>query len=62
MKTEVAPGTKDMLTITGTPFMHVGLNIMDKALLLLNDKNILRKNKVSDKQEKHYAITSENDI
>jgi hypothetical protein len=52
MKSEVRPATKDMLTVTGTPFMHVGLNIIDKALLLQNDKNVLRKNTASDKNIK----------
>jgi hypothetical protein len=49
MKREVRPATRDMLTVNGTPFMHVGLNIIDKALLLQNNKNDLRKNKASDK-------------
>jgi hypothetical protein len=49
MKNEVMPGTKNTLTVTGIPFMHVGLNIIDKALLLQNNKNVLRKIQASDK-------------
>jgi hypothetical protein len=45
----VIPGSTDKLIITGTPFSWVGLNVMDKALLLLNDENILKKNKVGNK-------------
>ncbi|XP_060597411.1 complement C3-like [Ruditapes philippinarum] len=47
------PGTRDQLTITGTPFSWVGLNVIDKALLLLNDKNILVKNKMFDVLRSH---------
>lgn len=43
---QVKPGSNDFLTIEGDPMMWVGLNVMDKALLLLNNKNVLRKNKV----------------
>ncbi|XP_060561336.1 complement C5-like [Ruditapes philippinarum] len=52
-KTEFAPGTNNTLTVSGTPFMHVGLNIIDKALLLLNDKNVLRKNKMFETLQSH---------
>ncbi|XP_053373562.1 venom factor-like [Mercenaria mercenaria] len=50
---EVLPGAGGELTITGTPYTWVGLNAMDKALLLLNDKNVLRKNKMFDVLESH---------
>lgn len=42
----IKPGKTDFLTIEGDPMMWVGLNVMDKALLLLNNKNVLKKNKV----------------
>ncbi|XP_060581763.1 venom factor-like [Ruditapes philippinarum] len=47
------PGSTDKLTVTGTPFSWVGLNAMDKALLLLNDKNVLMKNQMFDALRSH---------
>ena len=40
------PGEADVLTIFGQPGTVVGLSAVDKAVLLLNNKNVLHKNKV----------------
>ena len=45
-KTQVLPGDTDDLTIFGQPGTVVGLSAVDKAVLLLNNKNVLHKNKV----------------
>nr|ACN37845.1 complement component C3 [Ruditapes decussatus] len=49
----VKPGSNGKLTVTGTPLMFVGLNIIDKALLLLNDKNVLKKKKMFETLQSH---------
>ncbi|XP_060569312.1 venom factor-like [Ruditapes philippinarum] len=49
----VKPGTRVTLIVTGTPFMHIGLNIIDRALLLQDDKNVLRKNKMFETLQSH---------
>ncbi|KAL4219300.1 Si dkey-8k3.2 [Mactra antiquata] len=51
--TLISPGQISVLNISGDPFMFVGLNIMDKALLLLNNKNVLKRNILFDTLESH---------
>ncbi|WAR21470.1 CO3-like protein [Mya arenaria] len=41
-RTEIYPGNPQDVTVTGPSDAWVGFNVMDKALLLLNDKNILQ--------------------
>ncbi|WAR23940.1 hypothetical protein MAR_037609 [Mya arenaria] len=41
-KSEIYPGDRTELTVTGPNGMWVGFNIMDKALLLLNSDNVLK--------------------
>ncbi|XP_053393834.1 venom factor-like [Mercenaria mercenaria] len=53
IKPLLKPGSNDQLTISGSPLMWVGLNVIDKALLLLNDKNVLRKSKMFDVLQSH---------
>ena len=44
----ILPGDSGNLQVTGQPGTRVGLSVLDKAMLLLNDKHILHKNKVRD--------------
>ncbi|KAL4220109.1 hypothetical protein ACF0H5_020520 [Mactra antiquata] len=50
---QISPGQTSVLTMTGDPFMFVGLNIMDKALLLLNNKNVLKRSTLFDTLDSH---------
>ena len=43
---QVLPGGKVDVTATGPPDMWVGFNIIDKALLMLNNENILKEDTV----------------
>ena len=43
----MTPGDSKDMRVTGQQGSHVGLSVVDKAVLLLNNKNILHKNKVS---------------
>ncbi|KAH3754661.1 hypothetical protein DPMN_189342, partial [Dreissena polymorpha] len=43
-KLEVRAGRVSKLTVTGPSGMWVGFNVIDKALLLFNNKNVLREN------------------
>ena len=47
-KQNILPGQSDKLRVRGQPGTHVGLSVLDKAMLLLNDNHILHKNKVRD--------------
>ncbi|XP_053388991.1 A.superbus venom factor 2-like [Mercenaria mercenaria] len=50
---EVRPDSSERITVTGSPFMWVGFSVIDKALFLLNDNNVLKKDKMFDFLEAH---------
>ncbi|KAL4220110.1 hypothetical protein ACF0H5_020521 [Mactra antiquata] len=52
-KTEIVPGEKSNLQIFGDPSMFVGLNVMDKALLLLNKENTLKRDTLFNALDSH---------
>ncbi|KAH3826701.1 complement C3-like [Dreissena polymorpha] len=52
-KSEVKPGAMSQLRVTGPSGMWVGFNVIDKALLLLNNNNILKEDKVFKEMEAH---------
>lgn len=43
----ILPGLSKILRVTGQPGTDIGLSVVDKAVLLLNSKNLLHKNKVT---------------
>ncbi|XP_052224018.1 complement C5-like [Dreissena polymorpha] len=49
----VWPSTTSKLTVTGPSGMWVGFNVIDKAMLQLNNKNVLMENKIFNEMEAH---------
>lgn len=43
----ILPGVHKLLRVTGQPGTDIGLSVIDKAVLLLNNNNILHKDKVT---------------
>ncbi|XP_052777882.1 complement C3-like [Mya arenaria] len=52
-KSEIYPGDRTELTVTGPNGMWVGFNIMDKALLLLNSDNVLKHDTIFQAMDSH---------